>query len=150
MGQIGGGNVIDLTPSKEAYIRMLKLIEANSTVEEDVRWAKDQLEKYENESVFISNFKKSLKHPLNPLNKNSPFTNLEKNFIEYFLDTEYGEGCGHVFHYEWDMHITRGVMSSLVKKKVLTAIDDDFHESDYPSTWVAMDMDLLRKMGVVE
>tara|TARA_Y100001937_G_C7119142_1_gene331682 strand:+ start:1202 stop:1639 length:438 start_codon:yes stop_codon:yes gene_type:complete len=145
MGQIGGGNVIDLTPSKEAYIRMLELIAAKSTNDDDKTWAVQQLREL---GVWKQSPPLQL-HPLNPLNKNSPFTNLEKNFIEYFLDTEYGEGCGHVFHREWDMHITRGVMSSLVKKKVLTVVDDEFHDSDYPSTWVAMDMDLLKKMDVV-
>lgn len=140
---------------------MLKLIEANSTVEDDVRWAKEQLEQIEakkeellmeartNEMVEMVE-KYVEEHPLNPLNKNSPFTNMEKTFVEYFLDTEYGEGCGHLFHDEWNMNIIRGVMSSLVKKKVLTVVDDEFHNSDYPSTWVAMDMDLLKQMGVVE
>lgn len=138
--------MIDLTPSKEAYIRMLELIASKSTNDDDKSWAVEQLREL---GIWKQSPVLEL-HPLNPLNKNSPFTNLEKNFVEYFLDTEYGEGCGHLFHKEWDMKQIRGVMASLVKKRVLTVVDDDFASSDYPSTWVAMDMDLLKEMGVVE
>jgi hypothetical protein len=76
-------------------------------------------------------------------------TSLERQFVEYFIDTEYGYGCGHLFHNEWDMKITRGVMASLVKKNVLVVIDDDLSEPSYPSTWVCMDMDLLEGNGSV-
>tara|TARA_B110000444_G_C18801872_1_gene577874 strand:- start:650 stop:1066 length:417 start_codon:yes stop_codon:yes gene_type:complete len=138
--------MIDLTPSKEAYVRMLELIVSNSTNDEDKSWAVEQLREL---GVWKQSPPLEL-HPLNPLNKNSPFTNHEKNFVEYFLDTEYGEGCGHLFHSEWDMKIIRGVMTSLVKKKVLTVVDDSISDSDYPSTWVAMDMDLLKEMEVVQ
>lgn len=37
------GHKIDLTPSRTGYIRMLRLIINNSTNQQDVEWAKNEL-----------------------------------------------------------------------------------------------------------
>jgi hypothetical protein len=41
--------MIDLTPSKAAYIQMLKIIISDSTNQNDREWAKEELKKWESE-----------------------------------------------------------------------------------------------------
>tara|TARA_R100000664_G_scaffold2504_1_gene6247 strand:+ start:2233 stop:2493 length:261 start_codon:yes stop_codon:yes gene_type:complete len=77
------------------------------------------------------------------------FTKLELEFIDYFKETEYCVGGGYVFHNEWNMKQTRGVMSSLKQKKILVVIDDSLSEPDYPSTWVALDIPKLVELKIL-
>lgn len=77
------------------------------------------------------------------------FTKLELEFIDYFKETEYCVGGGYVFHKEWNMKQTRGVISSLIQKDVIVTCDDSYSERDYPSTWISLDMEYLIKLGVV-
>lgn len=67
------------------------------------------------------------------------FTKLELEFIAYFMETEYCVCGGYVFHDEWNMKQTRGVMASLVKKGVITTliVDEDVPDS----TWISIDED---------
>lgn len=78
------------------------------------------------------------------------FTKLELDFIDYFKETEYCVGGGYVFHNEWDMKKTRGVMSSLIQKNVIITCDDSLSEPDYPSTWISLDIEYLIKLGIIE
>ena len=76
-------------------------------------------------------------------------TKKEKEFLAYFMETEYGEGCGYVFFDEWEMKSTRGVMGSLVKKGVITHIDDDWRSmgAEYPMSWITINADELESYG---
>lgn len=76
-------------------------------------------------------------------------TDKEMNFVAYFMETEYGEGCGYVFFEEWDMKKTRGVMSSLVKKGVITHIDEDWRSmgAEYPMSWICLNGEQLETYG---
>ena len=53
---------IDLTPTREGYINMLKLLIENSTNAEDVVWAKEELTKLEEQVQPVS-----LRAPESPL-----------------------------------------------------------------------------------
>jgi len=77
------------------------------------------------------------------------FTQLELEFIAYFMDTEYCRCGGYVFYDEWNMKVTRGVMASLVKKKVITGTDDTCSEPDYPSMWVSIDEGRYEEFGKI-
>jgi|TARA_R100000482_G_C5120437_1_gene145425 dephospho-CoA kinase len=77
------------------------------------------------------------------------FTKLELEFIDYFKETEYCVGGGYVFHNEWNMKQTRGVMSSLKQKKIITVIDDSLSEPDYPCTWISIDIPKLVEMKIL-
>jgi len=58
-------------------------------------------------------------------------TELEKAFIKYFEYTEYGEYGGYLFPQEWDMKVTRGVISSLIKKNIVLACADVGEKYNY-------------------
>ena len=80
------------------------------------------------------------------------FTKLELDFIAYFMETEYEKGTGYCFHDEWDMNITRGVISSLIKKNVIdiqTAEELELEGSEYPATWIMINMDLYDELGLI-
>ena len=77
-------------------------------------------------------------------------TKKEMDFVAYFMDTEYGRGCGYVFYDEWDMNTTRGIMSSLVKKGVIVTIDENWKEAGCsPSSWVSFNMDMFTELGKI-
>lgn len=51
-------------------------------------------------------------------------TELEKEFIKFFEYTEWGEYGGYLHSEDWDMKVTRGVISSLIKKNIVLACAD--------------------------
>ncbi len=79
--------------------------------------------------------------------KTSEFTQLELEFIAYFMETEYDKCAGYVFHDEWDMKVTRGVMSSLVKKNVITDLIVDCDCTN--ETWVSIDVDRFEEFETI-
>ena len=75
-------------------------------------------------------------------------TQAEMDFVAYFMETEYGIGCGYVFYDEWNMKTTRGTMSSLKKKGVIMNIDEDWkYTGCSPSSWISFNMDMLTELG---
>ena len=78
------------------------------------------------------------------------FTKLELNFIAYFMDTEYEKGTGYCFHDEWNMNITRGVISSLIKKNIICIQNTEWASfGESPNTWIMINMDLYEELGLI-
>lgn len=80
------------------------------------------------------------------------FTKLELDFIAYFMETEYEKGTGYCFHDEWNMNVTRAVISSLIKKNIIdiqTSQELELNDNEYPATWIMINMDLYDELGKI-